>query len=282
MPQAKKNMVWLASYPKSGNTWFRVFLSNLFSGSPQPVHINNLQETIISSNRIVIDGYLGMDSSELTPEETDSLRPQVFKRFSEEQEGTIYVKTYEAWRRNSLGNPIFPEEVTKGVLYIIRNPLDIAISYSYHNNESIDRTISTLNNDLSRLCEQKDRIFVQTQQAIASWSGHVSSWTEESKLPVHVVRYEDMLDHPLISFKNAIEFLALRYKDSDILMAINNSSFDRLRAMEIKDGFAERGLHSEAFFRMGKSGEWESGLSKSQVNTIIEHQGDSMKRYGYL
>jgi len=63
MPEAKKNIVWLASYPKSGNTWFRVFLSNLFSGSSRAVHINDLTETTISSNRTIIDSYLGIHSS---------------------------------------------------------------------------------------------------------------------------------------------------------------------------------------------------------------------------
>lgn len=281
MAGVKKNMVWLASYPKSGNTWFRVFLSNLFSGSEQPVHINDLAETIISSNRIVIDNYLGMNSSELTVEETDNFRPQVFKRFSEEQEGTVYVKTHEAWMQNSLGEPIFAEEITKGVIYIIRNPLDIAISYSHHNNEPVDRTISALNSELSRLCEQNDRIFVQIQQAITSWSGHVRSWME-SELPVHVIRYEDMLDHPLISFKHAIEFLELRYEDAEITQAINNSVFDTLKAMEIKDGFAERGLYSEAFFRHGRSGEGVSGLSMAQIAEVVKQHGEMMKRFGYL
>ena len=138
MSEAKKNIVWLASYPKSGNTWFRIFLSNLFSDSPQAANINNLNETTISSNRIIIDSYLGIHSSELTAEEIDKLRPQVFKRFSAEKEETAYIKTHEAWTLNSKGIPIFPEEITKGVLYIIRNPLDIAISYSFHNNETID------------------------------------------------------------------------------------------------------------------------------------------------
>ena len=145
MPETKKNIVWLASYPKSGNTWFRIFLSNLFSDSHPPVNINDLTETTISSNRSIIDSYLGIHSSELTAEEIDKLRPQVFKRFSDEKEGTAYVKTHEAWTLNSRGNPIFPEEITEGVIYLIRNPLDIAISYSYHNSESIDETISLLN-----------------------------------------------------------------------------------------------------------------------------------------
>ena len=146
-------MVWLASYPKSGNTWFRVFLNNLFSDSPLAVHINDLTLTTISSNRSIIDSYLGLHSSELTAEEIDNLRPQVYERFSEEQEGAAYVKTHEAWTLNSRGNPIFTEEITKGVVYIIRNPLDIAISYSFHNNEPIDNTISILNNDFSQCHE---------------------------------------------------------------------------------------------------------------------------------
>ena len=282
MPEAKKNIVWLASYPKSGNTWFRIFLSNLFSDSPQPVNINDLSETTISSNRNVIDSYLGIHSSELIAEEIDKLRPQVFKRFSDEKEGTAYVKTHEAWTLNSRGNPIFPEEITKGVLYIIRNPLDIVISYSYHNGESIDETISILNDDFSRLCDKKDKINTQTQQILTSWSNHVSSWTDDSKLPVHVIRYEDMVDHPLNSFISAVDFMDLKYEETEIIEAINKSSFDTLKVMETGDGFNERSIHSKAFFRKGKSREWETELSKTQINKIVKHHKKIMSKFGYL
>ncbi|MEA3477953.1 MAG: sulfotransferase domain-containing protein, partial [Bacteroidota bacterium] len=245
MPETNKNIVWLASFPKSGNTWFRIFLSNLFSDSPHPVNINEMTETIISSNRSIIDSYLGFHSSELTAEEIDDLRPEVFRRFSDEKEGLAFIKTHEAWTLNSRGNPIFPEEITKGVVYIVRNPLDIAISYSFHNNQSIDKTISILNNDISKLCEEKDKLNTQTQQILTSWSNHVSSWTKDSKLPVHIIRYEDMLDDPLISFKSAVEFLNLEYGESEIINAINNSSFETLNEMETSNGFKERGIHSE-------------------------------------
>ena len=282
MSGAKKNIVWLASYPKSGNTWFRVLLSNLFSGSSQAVHINDLTETTISSNRTIIDSYLGIHSSELTAEEIDKLRPQVFRSFSDEKEGTAYIKTHEAWTVNSKGNPIFPEEITKGVVYIIRNPLDIAISFSHHNNETIDNTISILNDDHSKLCEEKDKLYIQTQQLLRSWSNHVNSWIQDSKLPVHIIRYEDMLDDPFYSFKSAIEFLNLQYKDEEIWNAIANSSFDTLKAMETKDGFKERGMYSEAFFRKGKSDDWESGLTSSQTREIVLHHNKIMKQFAYL
>ena len=282
MPETKKNIVWSASYPKSGNTWFRIFLSNLFSDTPHPVNINDLSETTISSNRNIIDSYLGMHSSELIAEEIDKLRPQVFRRFSDEKEGTAYVKTHEAWTLNSRGNPIFPEEITKGVLYIIRNPLDIAISYSFHNNDTIDETISILNDDSSRLCDKKDKINTQTQQILTSWSNHVCSWTDDSKLPVHIIRYEDMLDHPLNSFKSAIDFLNLEYEESEIIEAINNSSFDTLKVMETSNGFKERGINSNAFFRTGKSREWETELSKNQASKIVKHHKKIMSKFGYL
>ncbi|MCP4310023.1 MAG: sulfotransferase domain-containing protein [Bacteroidetes bacterium] len=282
MPETRKNIVWLASYPKSGNTWFRIFLSNLLSDSHQPVNINNLTETTISSNRSIIDSFLGIHSSELSAEEIDNLRPQVFRRFSDEMEETAYVKTHEAWTLNSRGFPLFPKEITKGVLYIVRNPLDIAISYSYHNNASIDETISVLNSDSSSLNGKKYKIDIQTQQILKSWSNHVNSWTENSKLPVHVIRYEDMLDHSLNTFKRASDFLNLEYEESEIKDALARSSFDTLKAMETETGFRERGMHSEAFFRKGRSNEWETGLTKQQIKDIVEPHHKVMKKFGYL
>jgi hypothetical protein len=282
MTGSKKNIVWLASYPKSGNTWFRIFLSNLFSDSPHPVDINDLSETIISSNRSIIDSYLGIHSSELTAEEIDKLRPQVFRRFSDEMAETSYIKTHEAWARNSIGDPIFPEEITKGVIYIIRNPLDVAISYSYHNNKSIDETISALNNDSSKLCHKKDGVNLQTQQVLTSWSNHVNSWTADSDLPIHVIRFGDMLDHPLDTFRSAADFLDLNYEESQLLEAINKSSFNTLKEMEARDGFKERGINSRAFFRKGKSNEWESTLSKAQFTELVNCHKKIMDKFGYL
>ena len=159
--------------------------------------------------------------------------------------------------------------------------MDIAISYSFHNNEPIDKTISVLNNDMSKLCVRKDKFNIQTQQILTSWSNHVSSWTNDSKLPVHLIRYEDMLDYPLNSFKSAVDFLNLKYGELEIIEAINKSSFDTLKVMETSDGFKERGIHSKAFFRQGKSNEWKTELSLAQIDKIVNHHYKIMKRFGY-
>ena len=282
MPVPKKNMVWLASYPKSGNTWFRIFLSNLFSDSPDPININNLNKTPISSSRDLIDQYLGIHSSELTNEEIDNLRPEVFKKISEEKMELSYHKTHDAWTLNSKGRPIFPAEITRSVIYIIRNPLDLAISYAYHNGETIDQTISLLNKNDARIAAKKNKLNTQTQQILTSWSGHVISWIDRSKLPVHIIRYEDMLDDPLRTFGAALEFLQLDYIESVIIRAINNSSFNILKEMETADDFKERSIQSESFFRKGKSGEWKTRLSDAQIHEIVSHHKETMQRFGYL
>ena len=77
-----KKIIWLASYPKSGNTWFRVFLSNLLSHSDKPADINNLYATPIASNRELFDEATGISSSELTLDEIDNLRPLVYEFYA--------------------------------------------------------------------------------------------------------------------------------------------------------------------------------------------------------
>jgi len=138
MSRTRENIVWLVSYPKSGNTWFRVFLRNLFSDSNQPVNKNELYDTPISSKKKLIDRYLVIHSSELTNEEINNLRPEVYEKISEELEELSYYKTHDAWTLNSKGKSLFPKDITRGVIYIFRNPLDVAISFSFHNNTIID------------------------------------------------------------------------------------------------------------------------------------------------
>ncbi|MDX9697324.1 MAG: hypothetical protein RBT49_16150, partial [Bacteroidales bacterium] len=89
---SKKNIVWLASYPKSGNTWFRVFLTNLLNEKTEPAHINDLTETSISSSRKIFDDYTGLSSSDLSFDEIDKLRPDVYRMQSDESAELLFKK----------------------------------------------------------------------------------------------------------------------------------------------------------------------------------------------
>ena len=117
----KKNIIWLASYPKSGNTWFRVFLTNLLSNSDIPANINDLTETSISSSRKIFDEYTGLSSSDLTFSEIDSLRPEVYRMQSAESDELLFKKVHDKYYLTERGEPLFPTEITRGAIYFIPN-----------------------------------------------------------------------------------------------------------------------------------------------------------------
>ena len=84
-----KKIVWLASYPKSGNTWFRIFLSNILESSSSIKSINQLNRTMNASSRTLIDKYSGVSSANLTELETEKLRPLVYRTMAEQSDDLI-------------------------------------------------------------------------------------------------------------------------------------------------------------------------------------------------
>lgn len=282
MQKKKGNIVWLASYPKSGNTWFRIFLSNLLSKSDKAIQINQLDLTSIASNRNILDEYLGMNTSNLTHQEIDLYLPEIYNQISIENNNPVFIKTHDAWRRNNNGLPIFSDESTYKVLYFIRNPLDITVSFSYHSNIPIQESIRRMNYEEFGLCTSIKKISNQIHQVLFDWSRHVVSWTKESNLTVKVVRYEDMIEYPLETFGKALDFLNIEYTKSKLVKSLSNSSFSRLRMQEEKYGFREKNIESKFFFRSGIVNDWRSHLGSPQVQEILTRHKAIMKEYGYL
>ncbi|MDF1573605.1 MAG: sulfotransferase domain-containing protein [Bacteroidales bacterium] len=278
----KKNIIWLASYPKSGNTWFRLFLSYLYSDSEDDININQLDLAPIASSRSLIDQYLGINTSNLTMNEIEIIRPKVYRKISDESENEVFLKTHDAWKLNSDGESMFPPDVTKGVLYFVRNPLDVAVSFAFHSNTDFAKTIQHMNDDTFGFCMEENRLFNQLSQQMFSWSGHVNSWVHHSKLPVHVMRYEDMLHKPFLTFTKALDFLNIKYSKTKVNNALYNCSFDKLTFQEEKFGFKEKTINSLKFFRSGTMNDWQKHLKKHEVNQIIKMHRSTMESFGYL
>jgi hypothetical protein len=277
----KKNVVWIVSYPKSGSTWFRLLLSNLFSNSNRPVDINELHDTPIASNRNIFDQTLGINSSDLTFDEIESLRPHVYKVLSRNSDRILYFKVHDAWTHTKQREEIFPASITKGVVYIIRNPLDISISFAHHNNVEIGETIKNMNNPEFGFCSSEIKLSKQLRQKLLSWSGHVSSWVDQSGLPLHILKYENLLSDTFNSLSQVLNFLELNYKEEDINTSIANSKFETLQKQEEKSGFREKSIKSEVFFRKGIENEWKSSLTFDQVSELVSVHHNIMQRFGY-
>mgnify|MGYP006288519809 FL=1 len=281
MPETK-NIVWLASYPKSGNTWFRVFLSNLFSESSEPADINNLYQTPIASARQPFDEATGLPSSDMTFEEVDWLRPEVYRYQAKKAADIQFRKVHDAYTCLDDGSPLFPPDVSKVVIYFIRNPLDVLISFAHHSATKPENMIEVLNDPEKAFGRSPKRLFNQLRQKLSTWSGHVTSWVDQNEIPVHVMRYEDMCRNPFSVFGEALQFLGLTENEEKIKEALNKSDLSVLQEQEKQHGFQEKMIKADSFFRKGRPGEWREVLTEAQVKTVVNEHKEVMKRFGYL
>jgi aryl sulfotransferase len=272
-------IVWLASYPKSGNTWVRTFVANLRREDEQPADINRLRITI-ASNRRLFDDAAGVEASDLTSSEIARYRPRVYRSIAENTAFPIFLKIHDAYTLLPDGAPLIPADATTGAVYVIRNPLDVAVSFAHHSRKSRDETISKMSaHDAAFSSELPIR---HLSQRLLSWSEHVSSWVDQQAFPVHVVKYEDMHARPFETFLEMARFCGLPCDPVRVGKAIENSSFSFLQRQEREQGFRETPLHAPAFFREGKVGGWLGILTESQVDRIVQDHGATMHRFGYL
>ena len=281
-PAPVQGVVWIASYPKSGNTWTRAFLHNLIrlvSGDDGPEQsINQINEfttwdLAAARYQKYIDGPIEDADRALIA----AARPKVQADLAAEVEGLCLVKTHHALVMDR-GWPTLNFEVTSGAVYILRNPLDVAVSLSHHMGGTIDDAIdemATLN--LETTVSEKS-----VYEVYGSWSQHVRSWTAKSHRAVKVLRYEDMLSDTAATFAGLAAHLLLKCDAAQLQAAIERSSFERLSAQEAAEGFREKPDVAPKFFREGRAGQWRELLSRRQIRRIVRDHGEEMRRFGYL
>lgn len=278
-----KNIVWLASYPKSGNTWFRVFLTNLVGDLDEPADINALDRTTIASSRFAFDRAVGVEAGDLTPDEVAALRPRVYEAWSAAEPGEVlFRKIHDMYGYTPAGDPLISADATRGAIYLVRNPLDVCVSWAHHNNTTVEASLESLCDPRMALCDRPGRIFQQLRQPLSSWSAHVLSWLRAPEIPIHPVRYEDLKDRPLETFTSAVRFAGLDHDEAAIRRAIELSAFERLRDQEAAHGFREKMRTATSFFRRGEVGSWRQALTPEQVSRIVEAHGEVMRELGYL
>ena len=273
---------WIASFPKSGNTWFRIFLANLIAGGDSPVDINALELGQIASSRPWLDTALGIDTADLTHDEVDALRPLVCDWVAAQPGGPLYCKIHDRLHDVPGVGPITGRRATAGIVYLVRNPLDVVPSLASHNGVTLDGAIATMANPDNLLSHATDRQPLQVRQKIGSWSDHVLSWVDAPGVPRVVLRYEDLLADPHAHFARAARTLGLDFTPQALDRAIAFSRFDTLARIEAEDGFRERSAHAARFFRSGQAGGWRTTLSAAQVDRVVAAHGPVMRRFGYL
>jgi len=272
------NIVWLASYPKSGNTWMRAFLANLIANRNDPVPLNELARYCEDEARPEFFSALaGRPSTELTLDEIIALRPQVHAAIAANARGTRFVKTHN-YAGSIDGHPLHNPAVTAGAIYVVRNPLDVAVSMTHHFGLSVDAAIERLANE--QVATQNDELFVT--QILASWSLHVKGWAELASERILVLRYEDLIEKPAKQFAKAARLIGFGQDRARIERAVRHAAFQNLSAMEKKHGFLEVSEKAPRFFREGRMNQWRDVLKREQVQRVVDAHREQMLRFDYV
>ena len=275
------SIVWLASYPRSGNTWLRALLTNYLEGGGTPASITALIGHA-PIRRTVFDEELGVSSSDLTEEEVRCYRSRLHQLLSDEWPRPSFVKVHDAFQCVAGGGLLFPPSATFGAVYIVRNPLDAAVSNAHFWNWSMERAVAEMNRPDATLASPSGGIHPVLPQRLLSWSDHLASWIEQRALPVHVVRYENLLAAPATTFAAVLRFAGIEPEAGRLARAVEHARFDRLRAQEERSGFDDKPPTARFFFRAGREGAWREALSRKQVQALTEAHASFMERFGYL
>jgi hypothetical protein len=282
-PNARKGIVWIASYPKSGNTWMRIFLYHLVrivGGHEGDVDsLDDLQRIGgAEAGRIdLFERFMGRPVVGAPFREIAAVRPRVQAAIAAEANGIAFIKTHTALGM-AAGSPTIDFSSTAGAVYVMRNPLDIAASLSAHFGLSLDEAID-------RMCMENCTFSPRDTLAPefwGSWSQNVASWTSQRNPTILPVRYEDMLSMPKAVFRTVANFVGQPATDKQLATAMRLSSFKRLKDIESERGFAEAVREGQPFFREGRAGGWRGILSQMQISRIVTAHNDQMRRVGYL
>lgn len=271
------NICWLASYPKSGNTWLRAFLANLVANRPTPLPLADLPKYCEDEARPEdYTALAGRPSAELTFDEICALRPQVHAMIAARHSGTVFVKTHNFAGRYD-GHPLHNPDVGAAAIYVVRNPLDVAVSLSHHFGLTLDEAIDFLGNE--SVGTLNDTLFVG--QVLSSWSNHVASWADHAGPRQLVLRYEDLLDKPGKAFGKVAKMLGVDDR-ARVERAVRHAGFRTLAEQERRDGFVEASDKGTRFFRAGRAGQWREKLTKDQIARVVSDHREQMARFRYL
>ena len=284
-------LYWLASYPKSGNTWMRILLTNYLRNSDTPADINDLEGGPIASARGVFDEHVGIEASDLNQDEIERYRPYVYEQQSNEHARLLakypqmhppFLKVHDAYTYTSENIPLISKAATAGVIYLLRNPFDVAVSFAHHSAAPIEKTIQHMNDSSFTFVDDPNKLHNQLRQKLLTWSGHATSWLDEPGLRVLLVRYEDLLADTPAEFSRVLQFAGLEPEPERVEKAVRFSNFKNLQKQEAEHGFREKMPKAKSFFRSGVSDSWKDTLSDDLREQIIANHGSVMQQFGYL
>ena len=281
-----KKIIWISSYPKSGNTWVRSIITSLFLTNDGQFSFDLLKKI----KYFDIKGHYNfVKDISLTDFENISI-PEINYKYRIEAQKNLKLTSgnFTFFKNHSSNlkyhNYDFTDEITTlGSIYVIRDPRDVAVSFANHAGVSYDKIIERMTN-INEITSSDNIMSLQS-----SWDNHVNSWT---KFKTHslLLKYEDMIENNHKVLEKMIKFFStnlkipLDHKIKIINSVVKSTSFAKLKDMETKEGFEESMKQKDKpfFFRKGETNQWKNILSLGQVKKIEQSFNKTMIQFGYL
>ena len=280
-------IIWIASFPKSGNTWMRAFLCSylyldldkenfsfdLLNKIKRFPNINQLNDIGIKPK-----SFIDVARSWIAAQNHINLNSKI-----------NLLKTHQAF--GSFENFFFTDSInTLGAIYLVRDPRDVLISYAKHMKQDIDKTLDLVLEDDSKgnLFEGKNNVIGEVR---GSWSQHYNSWKYSNLKEKIIIKYEDLINNPFNTFSKVINYLnylfqklsfSLETNDERIRKCIEISNFNNLQNLEKKLGFDENIKSDAFFFNKGTTKQWEDELNDKILYKIEKKFKKEMKELNYI
>ena len=277
-------IIWIASYPKSGNTWVRSFLSAYYFSKDGKFDINNLNRIEDYPNKQFFD--------------EEVKEGEIHKHWKESQEKIIkerkvkFLKTHNSLIK-AFGNDFTQPKYSLGVIYIVRDPRNVITSVKNHNDfETYDDALEFMQNDNAVLKDYKHLKNFAKTTIINSWKINYQSWTQNNFYRRMTIKYEDMIENSYKVFRDLIVFVntICRFNDGvdevKLKNAIDTTNFDKLKDIENKGKFSEsvyslKDKRKIKFFYLGPENNWEKQLDKNLIDKMNDYYKEDLIRFGY-
>ena len=279
-------IIWLASYPKSGNTLLRSILGTYFFSQDGNFSFENIYK-IGQFPSLFHFSDISIDINNV--EQTLGSYVKVQNNFNSKNKSKKFFKTHSAFFDNKSNNSIFSNsENSLGAIYIVRDPRNVVTSYAHHYSIGVDEAFNQMTDQELFLSKTE----IHPEVFISSWRLNYLSWKKAS-IPVLIIKYEDLIKNTkekLIEVFNFFKTLGMNkslYDEKKLDNVIKSTQFDNMQKLEKEIGFDESVIDKKTnkkkpFFNLGPSNNWKNKLDPNLVNKIEKVFSKEMEELGYL